>query len=135
MRNQLSHDAPLFNTRELKKAPRKYSLTQISFLSSRCNLHLLLISASSASLPVFSFYASFLGLARTIYIRCVYRIFGREITIYTVIYGEYKRFWPTPVILHDFRRWQGDNRPPCFQLLCVILHDFRIMRHSTRFPH
>jgi hypothetical protein len=36
-----------------------------------------------------------LGLARTIYIRCVYGIFGREITIYTVIYGVYIRFWPT----------------------------------------
>jgi len=35
------------------------------------------------------------GLARTIYIRCVYGIFGREITIYTVIYGVYIRFWPT----------------------------------------
>jgi hypothetical protein len=30
----------------------------------------------------------FLGLARTIYIRCIYSIFGREITEYTVyIYG------------------------------------------------
>jgi hypothetical protein len=39
--------------------------------------------------------ASFLGLARTIYIRCIYNIFGREITKYTVIYGVYIRFWPT----------------------------------------
>jgi hypothetical protein len=31
----------------------------------------------------------YLGLARTIYIRCVYGNFGREITIYTVIYGVY----------------------------------------------
>jgi len=36
-----------------------------------------------------------LGLARTIYIRCTYGIFGREITKYTVIYGVYIRFWPT----------------------------------------
>jgi len=36
-----------------------------------------------------------LGLARTIYIRCMYGIFGREITTYTVIYGAYIRFWPT----------------------------------------
>ena len=35
------------------------------------------------------------GLARTIYIRCIYDIFGREITKYTVIYGAYIRFWPT----------------------------------------
>jgi hypothetical protein len=37
----------------------------------------------------------YVGLARTIYIRCVYGIFGREITKYTVIYGVYIRFWPT----------------------------------------
>jgi hypothetical protein len=36
-----------------------------------------------------------LGLARTICIRCVYGIFGREITKYTVIYCVYIRFWPT----------------------------------------
>jgi len=36
-----------------------------------------------------------LGLAKTIYIRCIYGIFGREITKYTVIYGVYIRFWPT----------------------------------------
>ena len=36
-----------------------------------------------------------LGLARTIYIRCMYGIFGRENTEYTVIYGVYIRFWPT----------------------------------------
>ena len=35
------------------------------------------------------------GLARTIYIRCTYGIFGREITKYTGIYGVYIRFWPT----------------------------------------
>jgi len=29
------------------------------------------------------------GFARTIYIRCIYGIFGKEITIYTVIYGVY----------------------------------------------
>ena len=34
-------------------------------------------------------------LARTIYIRCIYGIFGRKITKYTVIYGVYVRFWPT----------------------------------------
>ena len=36
-----------------------------------------------------------ISLARTIYIRCIYGIFGREITKYTVIYGVYIRFWPT----------------------------------------
>ena len=42
-----------------------------------------------------------IGLARTPepyiyrYIRCTYGNFGREITIHTVIYGVYIRFWPT----------------------------------------
>jgi len=34
-------------------------------------------------------------LARTIYIRCIYGIFGGKITKYTVKYGVYIRFWPT----------------------------------------
>ena len=37
----------------------------------------------------------FVGLARTIYIRCIYGISGREIIKYTVMYGVYIRFWPT----------------------------------------
>jgi hypothetical protein len=40
-------------------------------------------------------WRTYVGLARTIHIRCVYGIFGREVTIYTVIYGVYIRFWPT----------------------------------------
>jgi hypothetical protein len=28
-------------------------------------------------------------------IRCIYGVVGREITIHTVIYGVYIRFWPT----------------------------------------
>jgi hypothetical protein len=35
------------------------------------------------------------GLSRTIYIRCTYGIFGREITKYMVIYGVFVRLWPT----------------------------------------
>ena len=35
------------------------------------------------------------GLASTIHIRCIYGIFGREITKNTVIYGVYIRFCPT----------------------------------------
>jgi len=31
----------------------------------------------------------YVGLARTLYIRCLYGIFGREITKNTVIYGVY----------------------------------------------
>jgi hypothetical protein len=37
----------------------------------------------------------YIGLVRTIYIRCIYGILGREITKYTVIYSVYIRFWPT----------------------------------------
>jgi len=44
---------------------------------------------------VLSPYAIFVGLASTIYIRCTYGIFGREITEDTVIYGAYIWFWPT----------------------------------------
>ena len=43
-------------------------------------------------------YAPYIGLARTINIRCIYGIFGRETTKYTVIYGEYMRLWPTLTI-------------------------------------
>jgi len=38
------------------------------------------------------------GSAKTIYILCIYGIFGREVTKYTVIYGVLIRFWPTLVI-------------------------------------
>jgi len=41
---------------------------------------------------------AYLGLARTIYIWCIYGIFGREITKYTVIYGADIRVWPTLLI-------------------------------------
>ena len=46
-------------------------------------------------------YQQYVGLARTIYIRCIYGTFGREITQYTVIYGVYKRFWPTLAVCHQ----------------------------------
>jgi hypothetical protein len=55
-----------------------------------------------------------LGLARTIhiyiyiyiYIRCIYGIFGREITEHTVIYGVYIQFWPTlPMLPESDRLW------------------------------
>ena len=34
-----------------------------------------------------------IGLARAIYVRCIYGILGREMTKYTVIYGAYIWFW------------------------------------------
>ena len=44
----------------------------------------------------------YVGLARTIYIRCIYGTFGRKISKYTVIYGVYIRFWPTLPIRPHF---------------------------------
>ena len=44
---------------------------------------------------IYGTYGVYIGLARTIYIRCTYGIFGREITEYTVIYGVYIQVWPT----------------------------------------
>jgi len=37
----------------------------------------------------------YLGLAVTIYIRCIYDIYSKEITMHMVIYGADIRFWPT----------------------------------------
>jgi len=51
-------------------------------------------------------YDVFVGLARTINIRCIYGIFGREITKYTVIYGVYMRFWPT-LCIYDVNTVNG----------------------------
>ena len=48
-----------------------------------------------------------IGLAKTIYIRCIHGIFGREITRYTVIYGVYIRFWPTLHMYHSARSVQS----------------------------
>ena len=52
------------------------------------------------------------GLARTIYTRCIYNVSGREITKYTVIYGVYIRFWPTLGMRHgvadyEYHTWLG----------------------------
>ena len=46
----------------------------------------------------FTHFKTSQGLSRTIYIRCIYGIFGREITKYTVIYSAYIQFWPTLAI-------------------------------------
>ena len=40
-------------------------------------------------------HVKYVGSARTLHIRCLYSMFGREITKHTVIYGVYIRFWPT----------------------------------------
>ena len=41
------------------------------------------------------------GLARTIYTRCIYGILGREITKFTVIYNVYIQFSPTLLITYS----------------------------------
>jgi len=42
---------------------------------------------------------SWVGLARTIHLRCIYGIFGREFIEYKVMYSVYVQFWPT-LIMH-----------------------------------
>ena len=54
-------------------------------------------------------------LARTMYIWCVYGIFGRKLTKSTVIYGAYTRFWPTEHIVYTAflcPEWT-QKRPAC----------------------
>jgi hypothetical protein len=61
---------------------------------------------TNAYASTWSMDATYLGLARNAkYLicrvdqnQCVYGIFGRKITKYTVIYGVYVRFWPTLLI-------------------------------------
>jgi len=75
----------------------------------KCFIHHLSSSADTAPKAPSGLYIaqSFMpvhtciGLARTIYIRCTYGIFGREITKYMVIYGVYIRFWPTLHMQHQ----------------------------------
>jgi len=48
----------------------------------------------------------YVELARTLYIRCIYGVFGREITKFTVMYGAYIHGSGTPltkVIRHRTR--------------------------------
>jgi len=49
------------------------------------------------------------GLARTMYVRCIYGILGKKIAICTVIYGVYIRFWPTLLIGRESFRYQNQK--------------------------
>jgi hypothetical protein len=49
----------------------------------------------SVSVMVQTAYTVRVGQNHIYGIWCMYGIFGREITKYTVIYGDYIRFWPT----------------------------------------
>jgi len=65
---------------------------------------------------------TYIGLARTIYIRCIYGIFGREITKYTVIYGVYIRFWPTlHIYIHTYTRARAVTDGLLAELVAVAL--------------
>ena len=63
-------------------------------------------------------HGTWIGLARAIYIRCMYGIFGRKITKYTAIYGVYIQFWQTLIIVGQNRidtvyirySWQGNHQ-------------------------
>ena len=63
---------------------------------------------------------SYVGLARTIYIRYIYGIFGREIIKYTVIYGVYIRFWPTRLIC--LLNMQGTSKDARVAIVCPVVH-------------
>jgi hypothetical protein len=65
-----------------------------------------------------------IGLARTIYIRCIYGILCRDVIKYTVINGVYIRFWPTLRIRYCLGRKQdlkhdtdGRNDDRCGSML------------------
>jgi len=64
------------------------------------------------------------GLAITIYIRCIHGIFGRKITKYTVIYGVYKRLWPTLVMrrMDNPALPRPDTLPALFCLFLIYLY-------------
>jgi hypothetical protein len=59
---------------------------------------------------------SWVGLARTIHLRCIYGNFGRLFIIYTVMYNVYIQFWPT-LIMHT--SFSLINVGSSFHCLCV----------------
>jgi hypothetical protein len=62
---------------------------------------------------------TFIGLARTIYIRCIYGIFGREITKDTVIYGAYILLWPT-LHFHKHHARSQSTKHTCSYLTMLV---------------
>ena len=59
------------------------------------------------------------GLARTINIRCIYGIFGREITKDTVIYGAYILLWPT-LHFHKHHARSQSTKHTCSYLTMLV---------------
>ena len=72
-------------------------ITHIRF-TRLCIIHFSITKSSPTSVP--PSHQSSPGLARTICIRCVYGVFGRETTKFMVIYGVSIWFWPALVITH-----------------------------------
>jgi len=67
--------------------------------------------------------ATLIGLARAVIIWCIYGIFGREATNYTVLYrnGGYVRLWPTLIIT------EGDSvGTPMIYSACFTVHVFTV---------
>ena len=64
----------------------------------------------------------FVGLARTIYIRCTYGIFGLEIIKYMVYKCVYIRFWPTLVIWLQVLKMVDLSRLSRSHWCCMWLH-------------
>ena len=63
------------------------------------------------------------GLAITIYIRCIYGLFGRNITKYTVTYGVYTRFWPTLHVGHSAGEVHEDAEQSLLVSHVLCVHD------------
>ena len=70
------------------------------------------------------------GLARTIYIRFIYGIFGREIIKYTVIYGVDIRFWPTLCIGGAAHAFNAGTAYCWCHTQAAINHDTCMQRHT-----
>jgi hypothetical protein len=89
----------------------------------------------------------YIGLVRTIHIRCIYGIIGRKITEYMVIYGVCIRFWPTLQVccvcgyvlcqtsVFCFARIQGFNAIPLRPHLIQRKHWKYIVAGQTLHTH
>ena len=77
-------------------------------------------------------------MARTIYIRCIDGLFGREITKYTVICG-HMRFWPTLATTHAYMHsTQKCRAHKCWQLRYTCANfdtEYRRTKHAVPHTH
>jgi len=80
--------------------------------------------------------SAYVGLARTIYKRCIYGIFSRELTKYTVIYGVFIRFWPTLRIcvyirVRRYHRWHVRCKDSIVYITIVYIMSFTQVAFHT----